>query len=87
MPTEASDWLQLVHDDLAAARTLLADPNIPSHIACFHAQQASEKALKALLVASSTPFKKPHDLVVLAGLQDVEISAELAPIDLLILHP
>jgi HEPN domain-containing protein len=87
MPTDASNWLQFAHDDLAAARTLLSDPDIPSRIACFHAQQAAEKALKALLVASSIPFKKTHDLVVLAGLQDAEVGAELASIDLLLLHP
>ncbi len=87
MPTDASDWLQFAHDDLAAARTLLSDPDLPSRIACFHAQQSAEKALKALLVASSIPFKKAHDLVVLAGLQDIEVGAELAPIDLLLLHP
>ena len=87
MPSDASDWLKFARDDLAAARTLLSDPDIPSRIACFHAQQSAEKALKALLVASSIPFKKTHDLVVLAGLQDIEVSAELTPIDLLLLHP
>ncbi len=50
-------------------------------------RSTAEKALEALLVTSSIPFKKTHDLVVLAGLQDVEVRAELAPIDLLVLHP
>jgi HEPN domain-containing protein len=87
MPTEASSWLRFAHDDLAAARTLLADPDLPSRIACFHAQQSAEKALKALLIASSIPFKKTHDLVVLAGLQNTDVGEELESIDLLLLHP
>ena len=87
MPADASNWLQFARDDLAAARTLMADTEIPSRIACFHAQQAAEKALKALLVASSIPFTKTHDLVVLAGLQNDAVSEELALVDLLLLHP
>ena len=87
MQTEAANWLQFAHDDLAAARTLLADPDLPSRIACFHAQQSAEKALKALLIASSIPFKKTHDLVVLAGLQDLNVSQELDSVDLILLHP
>ena len=87
MPTEASNWLRFAHDDLAAARTLLADSDLPSRIARFHAQQSAEKALKAQLIASAIPFKKTHDLVVLAGLQNTDISEELESIDLMLLHP
>jgi len=29
---------------------------------CFHAQQAAEKALKAVLAARSVPIEKTHDL-------------------------
>jgi HEPN domain-containing protein len=35
---------------------------------CYHAQQAAEKALKALLVARRVPFPKVHDLKKLMAL-------------------
>ena len=39
-------WLRVAHDDLAAARVLLTDEALPARMACFHAQQAAEKALR-----------------------------------------
>ncbi len=54
--------------DLRAAQLLSLDSGVPGRISCFHAQQAAEKALKALLVANDIPFRKTHDLVVLVGL-------------------
>jgi HEPN domain-containing protein len=35
---------------------------------CFEAQQAAEKALKAVCIFRKTEFPKTHSLVVLAGL-------------------
>lgn len=87
MPADAREWLEFADADLRAARLLLADENVPSRIACFHAQQASEKALKAALVAESIPFRKTHDIVVLAGLVPVRLSADLSTLDLLVLQP
>ena len=49
-------------DDLrAAAHVLTAKPPITS-AAAFHAQQACEKALKALLAWYDKPFRKTHNL-------------------------
>jgi HEPN domain-containing protein len=84
---DARDWLVFAGADLRAARLLVADGDVPSRIACFHAQQAAEKALKAALVAESTPFRKTHDIVVLAGLVPAVLAAELATLDLLVLQP
>ena len=53
----------------------------------FHAQQAVEKALKAALVATGTPFKKTHDVVVLAGLTGAELFADLQNLDVGVLQP
>jgi HEPN domain-containing protein len=55
--------------------------------ACFHAQQATEKALKALLVAFGIDFPRSHALERLLGLLpahvaqqfDVDSVAELTP--------
>lgn len=40
-------------------------------IACFHAEQAAEKALKALLVVAGIDPPRAHDLELLAGLLPV----------------
>ena len=67
--SDPSEWLRFAQADLAASRLLLTDAELPFRLACFHAQQAAEKALKAALVQGSVEFRKSHDLVVLAGLQ------------------
>jgi HEPN domain-containing protein len=41
---------------------------------CFHAQQAGEKALKALLVERKIPFPKAHDLEKLLALLPPDLS-------------
>lgn len=58
-PHEA--WLYHMGQDLLAARALLRDDIYPN--ACFHAQQAVEKAMKGMLVAKGKPCPKTHDLV------------------------
>lgn len=87
MPADAAAWLGFAAADLDAARVLLADPGIPPRLACFHAQQAAEKALKAALVAEAIPFRKTHDLVVLVGLAPASLAAELSGVDVLVLQP
>ncbi|MGH8583122.1 MAG: HEPN domain-containing protein [Gammaproteobacteria bacterium] len=55
-------WLAKAENDLTAARTLLeTDPPI-TDIACFHAQQCAEKALKAFLVLADIHVEKTHYL-------------------------
>lgn len=41
---------------------------------CFHAQQAAEKALKAVLVQRHIPFPKSHDLERLMGLLPIDLT-------------
>jgi HEPN domain-containing protein len=84
---EARKWLAFASDDLRAARLLLSDVNVPSRIACFHAQQAAEKALNAALVAESIPFRKTHDIIILVGLVPSKLSAGLAHVDFLAFQP
>jgi HEPN domain-containing protein len=55
-------WLLKATADLAAARHLLgADADLSSGVA-FHAQQAAEKFLKAVLVWHQVAFPKTHDI-------------------------
>ena len=58
----ALQWLRYASDDLDAAAALLAaDRPLPRHV-CWLAQQAAEKALKAVLVLDGEPVPFTHDL-------------------------
>ena len=65
---EAARWLRYAQDDAASARLLIEVPEAPPRHASFHAQQAAEKALKAILVAEARAFPHTHDLVQLCEL-------------------
>ena len=67
-PAEVQEWLQKAHSDLRSARILLAHDPPVFDTACFHCQQAVEKALKAFLVWKEIPFEKVHSLVYLLDL-------------------
>jgi HEPN domain-containing protein len=65
----AADWLAYAAEDLGAARGIVeGGSGVPRH-ACFFAQQAAEKALKAVLIAHGLRYPKVHDLERLLGLQ------------------
>jgi HEPN domain-containing protein len=53
-------WLAKSDSDLAAGHRLLAGG--PYDVVCFHAQQAIEKLLKALLAFYDQPPPRTHDL-------------------------
>jgi HEPN domain-containing protein len=57
---EPALWLQLADEDLAMARLALEQGIYRQ--TCFHAQQAVEKALKALLLARQGTYPKTHSL-------------------------
>ncbi len=65
---EASRWLSFARDDLAAARSLANDHDIPPRHACYFAQQAAEKALKAMLLRTIGTYPRSHDLDYLRNL-------------------
>ena len=59
--SQALAWLAKAGSDLTAARRLL-DLGGPYDAVCFHAQQAAEKALKALLALAGAPIARTHNL-------------------------
>jgi HEPN domain-containing protein len=63
-------WLADAYADLANARSLAAhrDEGTAPFASGFHAEQAVEKAVKALLVWHAVDFPTRHDLGLLAGL-------------------
>ncbi|MGB9705851.1 MAG: HEPN domain-containing protein [Pyrobaculum sp.] len=58
-----ADWLSDAEDDLAAALDLVRLGRYAK--ACFLAQQAAEKALKALLIAKSGRYARSHSVLAL----------------------
>jgi len=59
---ESRRWLAYARSDLDAAHALLRDPDHYPRQVCFLAQQAAEKALKAVLVLLEVEFPFTHDL-------------------------
>jgi HEPN domain-containing protein len=55
-------WLRFAHEDLKLAEAAATTGDYAPHIACFHAQQCAEKALKAILVFLQIGFPYRHDL-------------------------
>ncbi len=54
-------WLLYAEDDLRSAEILLEQSGVP-RASCFHAQQAAEKAIKAIFVFLQVDFPFTHDL-------------------------
>jgi HEPN domain-containing protein len=65
-PGDPHSWMQIAKEDLALAKAQV--PGVGYGLLCYHAQQAVEKALKAVLVLKSTPFPYVHDIGVLLQL-------------------
>ena len=63
---EVAMLLRLADQDRLAFLTLCANPKIEMRVVGFHAQQAVEKFLKAMLVARAMVFAPTHDLARLA---------------------
>lgn len=66
---KARTWIRDALDDLQAAQQMFVESSVfQTHQACFFAQQAAEKALKAALIHDGVPFERDHDLDRLADL-------------------
>ncbi len=65
---DTARWLRYAEEDLITAETYLQDPRVPPRQSCWHAQQAAEKALKAVLIFLQIDFRRTHDLNVLRDL-------------------
>ncbi|MEK6697886.1 MAG: HEPN domain-containing protein [Nitrospirota bacterium] len=69
LPASPGDWLNHARSDLKLARLGASQDVLPEQI-CFHAQQAVEKALKAVLLFSGTDFPLTHDIEELLDTMD-----------------
>jgi HEPN domain-containing protein len=61
IPGSPQEWLARAHDDLALAGAPLPLGGFYEDL-CFHAQQAAEKALKAVYIHWGWTFRYVHDL-------------------------
>ncbi len=64
----ARRFLALADRDIRAFRKLSDDPEIDDEVVGFHAQQAVEKSLKAVLAKHRVALRKTHDLQLLIDL-------------------
>lgn len=79
----ARGWLSKARTDLALATVILEQgPDMDPWVGCFHAQQAAEKALKAVLVARGTEPPYTHDLGALAAVMPDDLSLDVSGNDL-----
>jgi HEPN domain-containing protein len=87
-------WLSHARADLALAQTPLPPGGLYEHL-CFHAQQAAEKALKAVLIAYDINFPFTHNIQLLIDLlpasltlpETISVAAELTPYSVTTRYP
>ena len=76
-------WLSKARTDLTLASVVLEQgPDMDPWACCFHAQQAAEKALKAVLVAQGVEPPFIHNLVALQALMPHDVDLGVAVADL-----
>ena len=61
-PDDPKEWLNRARSNLASARGGINIPDVYLEDLCFDAQQAAEKAIKALLIHLEVRFPYIHDL-------------------------
>ena len=71
-PGSPADWLRHAQGDLALAKAPLPEGGLYATL-CFHAQQAAEKSIKAVLLALCVEFPKVHSLSRLIDLLPADV--------------
>lgn len=69
------EWLERARDDLRSAEAHHADTSLSAGTTCWLAQQAAEKAIKALLVRVQVDFPFTHDLAALSLLLEKPVTS------------
>lgn len=84
----SKQWIAKAKNDLLNADNNLKAEEIPFDTVCFHCQQATEKFLKAYLVANGKSYPISHDLIlILEKILPLNSSAEVLRDDLALLMP
>ena len=71
-PGSPADWMRFAHGDLEAACRPLGPGGVRETLT-FHAQQAAEKSIKAVLIHYGVPFPRSHSMEHLMGLIPPEV--------------
>ncbi len=74
----SEEWLRYAKSDLELSR-IDPPPSVLLESFCFHAQQAAEKALKAVLISRTLLFPKTHNIGTLLDIlaEHISISEEI----------
>lgn len=78
-PDTPAAWLASAQSDLALATATV--PGVMREHLCFHAQQAAEKSLKAVLIDRQIAFPKTHSIKLLIELLPTDIEQTSALLD------
>ena len=81
LPGSPEEWLSHATSDLKLAKLGKETPDILRQQTCFHAQQAVEKAIKAVLFSREIDFPLTHDIDELVDILDkvgISLSSELS---------
>jgi len=62
-----AEWMRYAKSDLALSKAPVSGDVLLENL-CFHAQQAVEKSIKAVLITKGIPFPKTHNIDTLIGL-------------------
>ena len=78
---EVLEWLEYAESDMELAKKGKVSRKIKFETLCFHAQQAAEKTIKAVLIFNHIDFPKTHEIEVLLKIltkNDVNIPKPVA---------
>lgn len=70
VPGSPKEWMEHAQSDLRLAQLASGDPAIRREQVCFHAQQAAEKSIKAVLLLHDIGFPLTHDIEELLSLAE-----------------
>jgi HEPN domain-containing protein len=83
-PDDPLAWLQLAREDLTLSQAQVE--GVTYRPMCYHAQQAAEKAIKAVMLSRSIAFPYIHDIGRLLGLakeRGIEVPTDVIEADIL----
>ncbi len=76
MKKQAEAWLRSAQDDLLTIREIIGNHQL-TNIVAYHAQQAIEKCLKAIIEALEEEVPRIHNLITLKGIIDQHVSIDV----------
>lgn len=79
---EASRWLAFARGDIETARAFLGSTAVPNRNTAYMAQQAAEKAMKAVVLLDNLPFEMTHDLAAIQAQAPSDFSNPASTMDL-----